>query len=141
MKKVFILIVILISIAAIPALACSCGWYETAQEHVDDTDVIFEGIVKKTQSSGFLWWRRTELKTQIKVTRKIKGIHKTQAIVLHDNPKICCICGVSFKKRTKVLVFAHRGDDGKLYTNSCSYPRQPRDEFEEIFNVMETAAE
>jgi len=124
------------------ASACSCGRFENAEEHIQRTDVIFEGIALKTKSKGFLWWKSDDQQTHFQVIRTFKGqLGRAETIIHHNDPDICCICGVEFTKSETYLIFAHQNEDGTLYTNSCSGPQFPHDEYEAIFSGNAVAAD
>ena len=121
------------------ALACSCRFYETAEEHVAQTTIIFEGTVTKTDHPGFLFEKKETLQTTFAVTRAIKGEIKEEMIVRHVNGEICCICGVNFEEGESYLIFAYRNGKGELNTNSCSQPYHAKKDYERAFEALANA--
>ena len=122
------------------ALACSCRFYETAEEHVAQTSIIFEGTVTKTDHPGFLFEKKENLETTFAVTRAIKGEIAEEMIVRHVNGEICCLCGVNFEEGESYLIFAYRNNKGELHTNSCSQPYHAKEDYERAFDALLGAA-
>jgi hypothetical protein len=120
----FLLATILFMLPPAPALACSCGMYESARAQVEATDVIFVGRVIRTEAVPFA---HDELVTTFEVLEELKGDIPRIVRVRHPAP-VCCLCFVTFTRGAEGLVFAHRYE-GRLHTSLCSAPRFPEAEY------------
>lgn len=98
------------------ALACSCARYRTPQEHLAHVEVAFVGVVEKTERAG-----GDEAVTTFRVTETLKGARMSAARIAHPVGN-GGNCGVAFREKTRVLVFAYK-ERGVLSTNSCMTPR------------------
>jgi len=107
-----------------PAWACSCAGYATAEEHVSGTDVIFRGVVVRSERVRRWFGQRRSrpmMITTFAVVRAYKGAVPTTVRVAHPED-ICCVCGLTYRPGQEVVVFAHGAAD-RLSTSACSRPR------------------
>ena len=118
------------------AQACSCLRFESAVQHVNSTDVIFEGIAQKPSKKNGLPGDEGRM-TEFEVTRAIKGSVKGKAEVFHSSSAICCLCGVSFAAGETYLIFGHTDENEKIYTSSCSSPQFPIEAYELAFEALQ----
>jgi hypothetical protein len=123
----FFLATFLLMASAAPALACSCGMYESARAQVNATDVIFVGRVIRTERVLFA---EEELVTTFEVREELKGDVARTVRVRHPAP-VCCLCFVTFTRGAEGLVFAHR-HEGRLHTSLCSAPHFPEAEYRAV---------
>jgi len=98
------------------ALACSCVRFKTAAEDLGNADVAFVGVVLRTERTP-----TGGSATTFRVVEALKGEVERSVQVSH--PRLTEeACGVSFKRRTRTLVFANN-IDGRLSTSACQLPR------------------
>lgn len=109
------------------AYACLCLQFENAQEHIDRTDVIFEGVVTKIEMYIF----DADRKTEFRVTHVWKGKVRAR-VTINYQVSIDGNCGTTFRKGAAYIVFADRSKDGALYTSRCSWRQFDWSDYEAI---------
>ena len=92
------------------ALACSCALPSSPRQHIDSTDVIFEGKVTARTKSLMA------STTTFDVVTTFKG--EVDDIVTINHATSGAACGYTFDEDYTGLVFASYVD-GKLLTNLC----------------------
>ena len=102
------------SLAAGPAVACSCAFPQSPAQHLEISDVVFKGRVLR--SSGDI----SRAATTFRVETALKGKAAGELTVDHTVPGAAC--GLTFTPGETTLVFAYRSQ-GKLWTNACSRAR------------------
>jgi hypothetical protein len=105
-----------------PARACSCAGYRSAYEHLKATDVVFRGTVARTVRAPGQPNNPAEGRPMMHTTFTGVRVHRgatTRTVAVRHPEDICCICGLSFTPGEEAVVFAHRGEDGRLSASSC----------------------
>lgn len=95
------------------AVACSCLNFDTVEEHIVRTEVIFEGVVLSSDL-GENSHGRTIFKT-----RKVWKGDITGSKVTVKHPTGGANCGVFLEKGEEVLILANRYED-EIRTNFCT---------------------
>lgn len=99
-----------ITLAAAPALACSCA-QSSREEVIASSDVVFTGVVEKVERDGF-WNAAT-----VRVTDVAKGTVDEQAIVTTATNSAAC--GVAFTVGQSMEIAAIQRKD-RFHTSLCS---------------------
>ena len=115
------------ALAAMPvaAEACSCRPYDTAEDKIADTGIAFFGVPEAmvpATDAGDDGGRAT---TRFTVWRSYTGPDAPSLEVTHRLSSAAC--GLQFEPGKPQLVFAARGEDGQLTTNSCANLTYTRD--------------
>jgi hypothetical protein len=114
------------------ALACSCIWVDSPEEHLTYADVVFRGEVvcanvylpapEPDAWSFETMFTRFDVLDVFKSDTPLSG----QIDVLHASGEDGGICGVGFRRgMTPLVLAARREQDGLLATNYCLLPRFP----------------
>ncbi len=116
--RVTLLVLLLAAMGATKALACSCAMFANPQQHIDNTDLIFEGRALSTQTR-----RGGDIlageETVFQVERAWKGDVTGRVAVIHPE-NVCCICGVAFTPGTTYKIFADMDGAGRFRTSLCN---------------------
>ena len=105
------------------AFACSCVGFNTIDEHIDAVDVIFVGVASGTNAhEGEMLNTYLSSSTMFRVAEILKGGLAEETSISHA-PANGANCGLLFKDGQSYLVFAHKTQDGRLSTSTCSRTR------------------
>lgn len=119
MKKIlFIFILFFLSIGfSSQALACKCELLNTSDAY-SKADVVFSGIV----ASFFDREGNEQVYKDVEfvVYDSWKGNENDPRVVTISTETSSDACGFDFVEGREYLVYAFEGNDGKLYTNTCS---------------------
>jgi len=119
------LIASIVTAMAAPAHACSCMYYQTLPEFVENTDLIFRGQVTKIPQLDSYGFNLKETdQTTFDVLKAYKGDLSKRVSLTHSTSG--ATCGVNFKKDQTGLfyaVVAHIDYEEVLYTGLCVRPR------------------
>lgn len=118
--RVTLLVFFVAAVGATNALACSCVMFANPQDHIDSTDLIFEGRALSTMTTrDDDTFRRQQ--TVFAVVRVWKGDATGRVVVSHPE-NVCCNCGVTFDagQTYKVFVFAYADGADRFTTTLCS---------------------
>ena len=115
------------ALAAMPvaAEACSCMPYETAEEKIADTEIAFFGVPEDMVPANGAEGQDDRHVTRFTVWRSFTGPDAPSLEITHRLSSAAC--GMRFQPGQPQLVFAYRGDDGALRTNSCANLAYTRD--------------
>jgi hypothetical protein len=127
---------IVTSLAVRDALACSCIWVDSPEEHLAFADVVFRGEVVCADVylpvpdppawSHETMFTRFDVLDVFKTDAPLRG----QVDVLHASGQDGGICGVGFRRgMTPLVLAARREEDGLLATNYCLRPRFPERDY------------
>ncbi len=118
------------------ALACSCTWVDSPEEHLAYADVVFRGEV--VCADVYLpvpdpsAWSNETMFTRFDVLDVFKSDAPLgrQIDVLHASGVDGGVCGVGFRRgMTPLVLAARRQEDGLLATNYCLRLRFPEREY------------
>lgn len=112
MGSTLILIAIAMMTFTSDAWACTCINTDTVEEHIEKSDVIFEGIVMSFETHG-----EHEAVAKFRTVKVWKGDLSSSEVSVFT-PWGGAVCGVYFEPGQTVLILAHNSE-GKLDTNSC----------------------
>ena len=119
------LVASIVTAMASPANACSCVYYETLPEFVENTQLIFRGKVTKIpQLDSYGFNLKATDQTTFDVLKPYKGDLSKRVTLTH--PTRIAPCGFNFKKDQTGLfyaVVAHIDYEEILYTGLCVLPR------------------
>ena len=111
MNKIISTAIVLASmLISTSVFACSCMMPLSPRQHIDATDVVFEGMVTNRSKAPM------NAATTFMVLTPLKGEIETNVTVTH--PVNGAACGYTFAEDYTGLVFASYVD-GKLLTNLC----------------------
>ncbi|WDI30396.1 hypothetical protein PUV54_10545 [Hyphococcus flavus] len=125
------------------AIACSCAQFESIEEHVGISDVIFIGAAEKTgRTLSGLFGSEYNRSTRFSVAEMLKGEKDEKLFVTHYlSLDYGANCGLTFEKGVEYLVFAFRRQNGSLTTHSCmrtrkksEFPDGLLEEYREVIN-------
>jgi len=107
-----ILLIILLFTSTI-GFSCTCEILtdRTVMERINETEKIFEGIITNVKSVS-----EFEYSAEFQITRKIKGVDAFEKISI-NTMKMGSMCGSSFKKGEKWLIFSSSNSTGKCNGN------------------------
>ena len=110
-----------LALSALPALACSCLRPQSAAEHAQRADVVFQGtaIGSRRAADGAV--------TVFQVGNVLKGRLGSTVEVTHRTDSAAC--GVTFRPGETTLILADRAPDGRVSTNLCARSMFPEREY------------
>ena len=129
-----LLVLLLAAMSATDARACTCAAFASPQEHIDNTDLIFEGRALSTQTRRGGDVLAGE-ETAFQVERVWKGDVTGRVAVIHPET-VCCICGVAFTPGTTYKIFADMDGAGRFRTSLCNIMPLEAFEWEEYVEVL-----
>jgi hypothetical protein len=124
------------------ALACSCIWVDSPEEHLTYADVVFRGevvcadVYLPAPEPGA--WSHETMFTRFDVLDVFKSDMPLggQIDVLHASGVDGGICGVGFRRgMTPLVLAARRESDSQLTTNYCLSPRFPERAYRRAMSV------
>jgi hypothetical protein len=117
-----------------PVHACTCA-PTTPEEAFESSDAIFEGRVVAIEAKGPEGVGPKTHRVVLRVVRSWKGVDpKRQQLTVRTSSSEAA-CGYSFEPDTSYLVYASRGEGGKLKVSLCSRTRpaeKAREDFERL---------
>ncbi len=138
MKKIVTFILILQTISAGLSFACSCT-PKSVQEYFTQADIVFTGEVLELSKEG-----EYGLKATLKPLKLYKGMYnKILTVMTIDRTKAPGLCGYSFAKNEKVLVYGNGNVNTDAFstdicrgTKSLSDAQEDLKELEKGFEVL-----
>lgn len=140
MVESFSCVMLLACLFVVDAAACSCGGDPAPCNAFWQTDAVFTGTVMggttiKTNEGGF---ESESNLVRFDVTQVYRGEPASYAEVITSQQSSAC--GYHFRRGRAYLVYADRGDDGKLYTSICMRTRKLSEADEDLAYFRSLAA-
>ena len=117
--RVTLLVFLVAAVGATEARACSCAMFASPQEHINATDLIFEGRALRTMTMPGDDDALPYMQTVFAVERPWKGDVAGRVVISHPE-NVCCICGVTFDAGQTYKIFAYADGAGRFTTSLCS---------------------